>query len=134
MKYNCALMRGKQKEQRTGEIHVLKSSSFHYEAKITGGGTYFHVIAGRHLYGNYICIPNHDAGSELADDDDLFWNTERLSGHLRKADAVTVANGLCFLEKAAGAQTCQDAGQGMMPPSGAVLELEASLMKERRRS
>ena len=50
-------------------------------------------------YGNYICIPNHDVGSELSGFRDLFWNTERLSGLIKKVDAVTVAHGLCHLEE-----------------------------------
>ena len=70
-----------------------------YEAEITGRGTYFHVIAGKHRYGNYICIPNHNVGSELSGFRDLFWNTERLSGLIKKVDAVTVAHGLCHLEE-----------------------------------
>ena len=99
MEYNCTLMRSKCTEQWKGELRLLKSGASFYEAEITGRGTYFHIIAGRHLYGNYICIPNHNVGSELSEFEDLFWNTERLSGLMRKVDAVTVASGLCHLEK-----------------------------------
>ncbi|MCI6043686.1 hypothetical protein MR857_10215 [bacterium] len=53
----------------------------------------------KHSYGNYIYIPNHDVGSELSSYRDLFWNTERLSGLLKKVDAVTVSSGLCHLEE-----------------------------------
>ena len=42
--------------------------------KINGRGTYFHILAGRHKYGNYLCIPNHDVGCELSDFSDIFWN------------------------------------------------------------
>lgn len=99
MEYQCTLIRGKRKERWNGEIRLLGVSGSCYEAEITGRGTYFHVIAGRHHYGNYICIPNHDVGSELSDYRDLFWNTERLSGLLKKVDAVTVASGLYHLEE-----------------------------------
>ena len=98
MEYQCTLTRGKRKERWLGEIRLIIHSDSFYEAEITGRGTYFHVIAGKHRYGNYICIPNHDVGSELSGFRDLFWNTERLSGHIKKADAVTVAQGLCHLE------------------------------------
>lgn len=98
MEYQCTLTRGGRKERWQGEIRLIGHCGACYEAEITGRGTYFHVIAGKHRYGNYICIPNHNVGSELSDYRDLFWNTERLSVFLRKVDAVTVANGLCHLE------------------------------------
>ena len=98
MEYQCTLTRGKRKEHWQGEIRLIHYSGACYEAEITGRGTYFHVIAGKHRYGNYICIPNHDVGSELSQFRDLFWNTERLSGLIKKVDAVTVAHGLCHLE------------------------------------
>lgn len=69
------------------------------EAEINGRGTYFHVIVGKHRYGNYICIPNHDIGCELSDYLDIFWNRERLSQHLKKVDATTVAYGLVHLKE-----------------------------------
>lgn len=99
MEYQCTLTRGKRKERWNGEIRLIRHSCSCYEAEISGRGTYFHVIAGKHSYGNYICIPNHDVGSELSSYRDLFWNTERLSGLLKKVDAVTVASGLCHLEE-----------------------------------
>lgn len=98
MEYQCTLIRGRHKERWQGEIRLISHFGTYYEVEITGRGTYFHVIAGRHHYGNFICIPNHDVGSELSGYQDLFWNTERLSGLLKKVDAVTVAYGLCHLE------------------------------------
>ena len=99
MEYQCTLTRGKRKEHWLGEIQLISYSGSFYEAEITGRGTYFHVIVGKHRYGNYICIPNHDVGSELSGFRDLFWNTERLSKKKKKVDAVTVAHGLCHLEE-----------------------------------
>ena len=99
MEYQCTLVRGKREERWQGEIRLINYSGTCYEAEITGRGTYFHVIAGKHRYGNYICIPNHDVGSELSGFRDLFWNTELLSGLIKKVDAVTVAQGLCHLEE-----------------------------------
>ena len=57
MEYQCTLIRGKRKEHWQGEIRLIHYSDTCYEAEITGRGTYFHVIAGKHRYGNYICIP-----------------------------------------------------------------------------
>lgn len=99
MQYQCTLARGKRKETWTAEIRLLGRSGSCYEAEVTGRGTYFHLIAGKHLYGNYLCIPDHEVGSELSDYRDIFWNTERLSGLMKKVDAVTVACGLSHLEE-----------------------------------
>ena len=56
-----------------------------------------HILAGRHKYGNYLCVPNHDVGCELSDFSDIFWNEERIGSLMRKVDAVTVATGLVHL-------------------------------------
>jgi hypothetical protein len=102
MEYTCTLTRGKRKERWTCEIRLLKDESDYYEVEIIGRGTYFHVIVGRHLFGNFVCIPNHDVGSELSHYSDLFWNTERLSDRLKKVDATTVATGLSHLKELTG--------------------------------
>ena len=65
-----------------------------YEAEINGRGTYFHILAGRYKYRNYLRIPNHDVGCELSDFSNIFWNEERIDSLMRKVDAVTVATGL----------------------------------------
>ncbi len=65
-------------------------------------GTYFHVIIGHHKYGNFLCMPNHNIGCELADFSDVRWTIGRLSMRpIRKVDAVTVATGISHMEKAA---------------------------------
>ena len=97
MEYQCILSRGNRKEKWTGSIRLISHFGAVYEAEVTGRGTYFHLIAGKHLYGNYLCIPNHDVGSELSAYSDVFWNTERLSRLMRKVDAVTVACALIHL-------------------------------------
>ncbi len=102
MKYTCILKDGPRKEQWTGELTLLRKTSGQYEAEISGRGTYFHILAGRHAYGNYLCIPNHDVGCELSDFSDIFWNEERLRNLMRKVDAATVAAGLTHLPALAG--------------------------------
>ena len=97
MKYTCILKHGSHRETWTGELILLHVGQGSYEAEINGRGTYFHILAGRHKYGNYLCIPNHDIGCELSDFSDIFWNEERISHLLRKVDAVTVATGLVHL-------------------------------------
>ena len=99
MEYTCISRSGNRKQTWSGNICLLYQDSCTYEAEINGRGTYFDVITGRHRYGNYICIPNRDIGCELSDYSDIFWNQERLSQHLKKVDAVTVAYVLVHLKK-----------------------------------
>lgn len=103
MEYTCTLMDGMRKERWTGELTLLRRTSGQYEAEIRGRGSYFHILAGRHKYGNYLCIPNHDVGCELSDFSDIFWNEERLRSLMQEVDAVTVAGGLAHLPALADA-------------------------------
>lgn len=104
MKYDCILRHGSRRETWTGELILLRMEPGFYEAEINGRGTYFHILAGRHKYGNYLCIPNHDVGCELSDFSDIFWNEERIGSLMRKVDAVTVAAGLARLPDLTGGQ------------------------------
>lgn len=97
MKYTCILRNGSRRETWTGTLILLHRMPGGYEAEINGRGTYFHILAGRHRYGNYLCIPNHDVGCELSDFSDILWNEQRISSLMRKVDAVTVATGLVHL-------------------------------------
>lgn len=102
MEYICKMKEGNRLTCWTGEIQILSCRSGQCEAEINGRGTYFHIIAGRHKYGNYLCVPNHDVGCELSRFGDLFWNTERLSEHMRKVDAITLATGIAEIPKITG--------------------------------
>ena len=104
MNYTCILKSSSRRETWTGEIILLGGGNGWYEAEINGRGTYFHILAGRHRYGNYLCIPNHDIGCELSDFSDIFWNEERIGSLMRKVDAVTVATGLVHLPAMAAVQ------------------------------
>jgi len=104
MEYNCILRDGPRREIWTGKIILLRWRPGWYEAEINGRGTYFHILAGQHKYGNYLCIPNHDVGCELSDFSDIFWNEGRLSSLMRKVDAVTAASGLAYLPTLADKQ------------------------------
>ena len=107
MNYTCILKSGSHRETWTGEIILLGMGNGWYEAEINGRVTYFRILAGRHKYGNYLCIPNHDIddiGCELSDFSDIFWNEERISSLMRKVDAVTVAAGLVHLPAMAAGQ------------------------------
>ena len=69
------------------------------EAELCARGSRFHLIVGKHSYGNYLCIPNWDVGTELSSLTDLFWNEERLRHYsrMKKADACTIVSALKVL-------------------------------------
>lgn len=83
-----------------GEIVPIQLEQEPYEVEVTARGSYFHLLVGHHAYGNYICIPNWDVGTELASLSDSFWNLERLSStKLKKVDACSIAYALLELSK-----------------------------------
>ncbi|MEG2700103.1 MAG: hypothetical protein RR995_02790 [Hungatella sp.] len=84
----------------TGEIIPLQLDSEPYEVEVSARGSYFHLVFGHHAYGNYICIPNWNIGTELASLSDSFWNLECLcTTKLRKADACSITYALLELSK-----------------------------------
>ena len=84
----------------TGEIIPIQLEYEPYEVEVSARGSYFHLLVGHHTYGNYICIPNWNIGTELASLSDSFWNLERLSNtKLKKVDACSVAYALLELSK-----------------------------------
>lgn len=74
---------------KTGKIKLL-SRGFPIEANIEANGWNFHVIIGKHINGNYICIPNWNIGSELAGLEDSFWNRERLYNYTNLGETNSV--------------------------------------------
>lgn len=97
MTFKCIHRTKKRIQTWQGNIEIISCSGRHIEASITGKGTYFHVITGPHRYGKYICVPNHNLGSELASYEDYFWNKEKLSQIIGMTDATTIASGLTHL-------------------------------------
>jgi hypothetical protein len=81
-----------------GTLDIIKAGN-PCEAELTARGTRFHLITGKHAYGNYLCIPNWNVGTELAALTDNFWNEERLRtcSQLKKVDACTVVAALNIL-------------------------------------
>ena len=75
-----------------GCIIPIQTRNTPYEFEVTARGSSFHLIIGKHAYGNYVCIPDWDVGTELSNLSDLFWNRERLlKTSLKKVDACSVA-------------------------------------------
>lgn len=76
--------------QWEGSLEIPKKGN-PCEAELYARGIQFHLLVGRHSYGNYLCIPDWDIGTELSSLADTFWNEERLRQYCRmkKADACT---------------------------------------------
>lgn len=81
-----------------GVLRILKTGN-PCEAEVSARGSSFHLIAGSHAYGNYVCIPNWNVGTELGALTDSFWNEERLLNYtgLREVDVCTVVTALNLL-------------------------------------
>ncbi len=94
MNFECIHKTARRVQKWEGSIELIKQDNRYIEAAITGRGSYFHVIIGPQMNGNFICIPNYEVGSELAAYEDIFWNKERLRRSMGVIDATTVATGL----------------------------------------
>lgn len=72
-----------------------------FEVEVTARGSTFHLIVGHHQYGQYICIPNWNIGTQLASLTDRFWNYERLTAYteLDTVDAYSIVSALVVLSK-----------------------------------
>jgi len=64
------------------------------ELIIYGRGSCINAVIGKYMSGQYICIPDIDTGCPLSRLSDIFWNTERLSAHMRETDVITVVHAL----------------------------------------
>lgn len=100
IKYTCRCDYEDESSTWEGIMTPIKLTS-PYEATITARGSSFHLVVGTHQYGNYICIPNWNIGTELASLSDRFWNHERLAGYtgLSETDACSIAYALVELSK-----------------------------------
>ncbi len=86
-------------EKWAGRVTYFKEYGNHYEIHIesrSGLTVYF----GRCRAGWFACIPDWDAGTSLGSLDDVFYNTEKLSGALNNyIDGLTIATALAALAK-----------------------------------
>jgi len=98
--YTCYGSGGLEQPSWEGTLTPLRLTN-PYEAEVSARGSSFHLVAGTHKYGNYLCIPNWNIGTELAALSDRFWNYEKLSEFtdLSDVDAYSVAYALAALSK-----------------------------------
>lgn len=99
LEYECHGSKGMKPRSWKGEINIL-SMQEPYEAEINARGSNFHLIIGKHAYGNFLCLPNWDIGSEMAAMQDSFWNWERLrKAGMKSVDAHSIADALVALSE-----------------------------------
>lgn len=98
LEYICTGTAEMQQRKWEGHIHLLRTSS-PYELEVTARGSSFHILCGQHKYGNFICIPNWNIGTELAGLSDSFWNFERLTTYYPELSAVDAISITSALEK-----------------------------------
>lgn len=97
--YECHGSQGMKPRIWKGEIKVL-SICEPYEMEVNARGSYFHLIIGKHAYGNYMCLPNWSVGSEMAGMQDRFWNWEKLrKAGMKSVDAYSVADAVVALKR-----------------------------------
>lgn len=97
MEYTCTLSKGHNTCSWRCVISLICNHDPYFEANIQGNGSSFHVITGPHIGGNFLCIPDHEIGCELATLTDVFWNTEQIRHHLNPKDSRTLAVGLSLI-------------------------------------
>lgn len=85
-----------------GRVEVIRQGNNMAELIIAGRGSRMNAVIGKYLSGQYICIPDIDAGCPLSRLSDIFWNRERLSAHMNRIDATTVAHALRALSEYTG--------------------------------
>jgi len=86
------------KKSWAGYISAFKDYGTHFEFRIQSRSS-ITVIFGRTSQGYFACMPDFNAGCHLANLNDIFWNTERLTAVLGIVDGVTVAYALLYLWK-----------------------------------
>lgn len=98
--FECKGGPGTQPRSWDGRMRILRTGEI-CEAEVEARGSYFHLLVGRHSYGNFVCIPNWDVGTEISGLDDIFWNMERLQNNtpLKKVDVCSVACALSQIYK-----------------------------------
>lgn len=73
-----------------------------YEAVVEARGYSFHILFGSQQFGNFLCIPDHHTGCELAAFNDKPWNTDSIlhaDSGLDYEDATAIVYALSLLNE-----------------------------------
>ena len=80
-------------EKWSGEIIKAYNYGSHQEIRIESRSG-ITVLFGKTSMGNFACMPDFNAGCHLAELDNEFYNTEKLTYAINPVDGITVAKGL----------------------------------------
>lgn len=97
--YQCHVENGMDPGEWNGMIKVLNENGM-IETEVTARGSSFHMLVGKHSYGNFICIPNWGIGTELSSLSDRFWNAGQLSETypgISQTDIISITEALAAL-------------------------------------
>lgn len=68
-----------------------------FESNVAIGGYTYLIIYGKHINGYYCCIPNWKIGCEMAESEEVFYNTEKLiAAGLKEDIAEQVARAIQY--------------------------------------
>ena len=77
----------------TGNIIKEHNYGSHFEIRIESRSS-ITILFGKTSMGNFACLPDYGAGCHLAEFDNEFYNTQKLSNVINTVDGITVAKGL----------------------------------------
>lgn len=63
-----------------GRISFIRHEREPYELSVDFRGWNYHIIFGTQKNGHFLCVPRLHIGAELAQYDDILWNTKSLRG------------------------------------------------------
>ncbi len=89
------------KKSWIGYIYSFKDYGTHYEFRIHSRSS-ITVVFGKTSQGYFACMPDFKSGCHLANSNDIYWNTEKLTAALGIVDGVTVAFAILHLYKELG--------------------------------
>ena len=89
--YQCQNFCNSGSKTWTGHVRIIYNT-LPYEIKVNARGSSFHIIIGKHSYGNYICIPDWNIGTDISSLSDTFWNFEHLTSSYPKLSAVDASS------------------------------------------
>jgi hypothetical protein len=90
MDFECILKKGKKTEKWQASVQYIHDNGTFCEVFVTSRSS-IRLIVGHGKWGNFVCIPDFNAGTCLADFRDLFWNSEKLCTLIGKIDGITTA-------------------------------------------
>lgn len=98
MDITCFMWVGNKKETWPSIIRFARRSGEHIEFYLDARGSSFQIITGPADGGNYVCIPNWQAGSPLARYSDYGWNLNHIRRCIKnKVDSASIASALRYV-------------------------------------